>query len=190
MATLTKNHGKQDVKNVNAKSNRQALINKAKEEAEKEQVLYTNKTVTYLAEGVTGVMRRKKVLEINKLIRVERASYERAINDIFNEKNGYTEQLRLSKTQFKKRTTPRMIKDRLTNYNLRLAVNSLTNEKKGYINFTPYMVMNAIERSLREEEVNPLAVRFFDALESSDANELKAVFEEIQATEPVKEDAE
>lgn len=161
---------KTQVKSSKRELNRNANRKAAKQ---RKQELADVDGVTYLKEGVTGTMRRQALLDTNKAIKVERATYKRAFDDIFANEQGFISQLSISKTQFKKQITPRMVKNQFTTYQLALACNAVQDEKRGYVNYSPYFMMQAMEKALKGANENPLAVRFFDSLESGDERKLK-----------------
>ena len=143
-------------------------VNKQKNRKARKQENASVDGVTYLKEGVTGAMRRTAILDTNQAIKENIASYSEVFNFIFKNEVGFIAQLSISKTQFKKQVTPRMVKNQLTDFQLELAINSLNNEDRGYIKHSHYFIMNAMEKALKSADVNPLAVELFDCLDNND----------------------
>lgn len=178
MSTKTKTQVKKETVKMSPKAVNKARNRQARKESKQE--IGSTDGVTYLKEGITGKQRRAALLDSNKAIKIERATYKRAIDDIFAYGTAFINQVDMSKTQLKKALTPRAIKNQFTNYQIELAINSIEHEKKGYINYSPYFMMNAIEKALKAEDVNPLAVEFFDALESEDEKLFKKVVAKVR----------
>lgn len=136
---------------------------------------------TYLREGVTGAQRKKAKSATNEAIKELRASYKQAFNDIFANEKGFIQQINLTKTQFKKKVTPRMVKNQYTNYQLELSIKALNDEDRGYIKHSPYFVMGAMEKALKGVDHNKLAVELFDCLDSDDNVIDEAGFKKVSA---------
>lgn len=129
--------------------------------------------VTYLKEGVTGKQRMKAKSDTNNAIKRERASFNNSRDAIFKEGSEWINQINMTKTAFKNKFAPRDLKNLMTLQELEWAVKAVTDEKRGYVNFTPWLLMGLIDRALKGDAVNPDAKIFFDLIESDDATAFK-----------------
>lgn len=147
--------------------------NQAKLSGKKQEVGSTDNVVT-LKEGVTGKQRQQARSQTSKAVKRMRADYNNSLNDIFQVGSVWYSQVNMSKSKFKNLFTPRDIKNQFTLQELEWAINSIFDTKKrGWINFTPTLIMKKYDNKIKNKPENKYAVQFFDMYEGANFDEKK-----------------
>lgn len=129
---------------------------------------------TYLKEGVTGAQLQQAKLDTNRNHHRIQSNISQCIRNAQKADVGYFSSLNKTNKQVKSMLRPQELVRHLSDWELTLAFNSLTNEKRGYVKFTVWGTLTAIKRHLDGKEKNPNAIKFFDAL---DENNMKGIAE-------------
>jgi hypothetical protein len=149
--------------------------NNRKENRSKKSPIKADKDgIVYLKEGVTGPMFNTAKRDTNSAVKQERATISRCINDAYENDKGFFESINLSKTALKKTISPKTILQHATNFQLVCYYNALMDA--GYIRFNVWWTLGYIKSELDGRDVNPNAVKFFEALKANDEEAMNKAF--------------